>query len=170
MKKLLVGVVLGAILASAGIAVASIPDSNGVIHGCYLTSGNPNVRGALRVIDTDAGQTCGSGETAISWDQQGGARYYLAGDFRQIPPSPPRVTWDVNCDTDDLAVSSGWTWGDIPEGDIRDLHIIYNRPNRGPQSFGLPEQWNFGVWSDLATVASIETFVYCLDLPPYRNS
>jgi hypothetical protein len=71
MKKLLVGIVLGVMLVSAGIAVASIPDSSGVIHGCYLTSGNPNIRGALRVIDTEAGQTCSSSETAIEWNQEG---------------------------------------------------------------------------------------------------
>jgi hypothetical protein len=52
-------------------AWATIPDANGVIHGCYRTSGPPNSRGALRVIDIEAGQTCGSGEVALSWNQTG---------------------------------------------------------------------------------------------------
>ena len=47
MKKLLGG---GAVLALAvaGIAYAAIPDSSGVIHGCYSKTG------ALRVIDSSA--------------------------------------------------------------------------------------------------------------------
>ena len=36
----------GALLVTAGIAYASIPDSSGVIHGCFGKSG-----GDLRVID-----------------------------------------------------------------------------------------------------------------------
>jgi hypothetical protein len=67
MKKLLVGVVLGAILASAGIAVASIPDSSGVIHGCYKNTGNVK---ELIVID-DAAQNCPSGYVALNWNQEG---------------------------------------------------------------------------------------------------
>lgn len=69
MKKLLVGILAGMMLTTVGVAVASIPDASGVIHGCYLTSGNPNVRGALRIIDTGAGESCASGEAAIQWNQ-----------------------------------------------------------------------------------------------------
>jgi len=62
MKKLLGG---GAVLALAvaGIAYAAIPDSSGVIHGCYSKTG------ALRVIDSTA--KCANGETALAWNQKG---------------------------------------------------------------------------------------------------
>lgn len=66
MRKLALGVAIGVILATATVAVASIPDSNGVIHGC-----RDNKSGALRVIDSDKGQTCKSGETALTWNQSG---------------------------------------------------------------------------------------------------
>jgi len=62
---------VGAFLAvGAGIAYASIPDGDGVIHGCY----NPET-GALRVIDSDPlgpikGQ-CGSAEKPLNWNQTG---------------------------------------------------------------------------------------------------
>jgi hypothetical protein len=49
-----------------GFALASIPDADGVIHGCYRKSD-----GRLRVIDTDAGQTCLAGEKAIEWNRRG---------------------------------------------------------------------------------------------------
>jgi hypothetical protein len=57
---LVVGVVGG------GVAYATIPDGKGVIHGCYKKSS-----GKLRVIDTDAGASCGPAEEAISWNQAG---------------------------------------------------------------------------------------------------
>ena len=70
MKKALFGFTLGFVLLGSA-ALASIPDSGGVIHGCYLTAGNPNVRGALRVIDTGAGETCTGSEVALTWSQTG---------------------------------------------------------------------------------------------------
>lgn len=54
------------LLVVAGmVAFASIPDSAGVINGCYATK-----TGALRVIDT-ATQSCARGEVALSWNQVG---------------------------------------------------------------------------------------------------
>jgi hypothetical protein len=56
------------LLVFAGaVAFASIPDSAGMIHGCYNT-----VSGGLRVIDSPADQ-CRPSETAISWNQVGPA-------------------------------------------------------------------------------------------------
>ena len=53
------------VLAVAGVAVASIPNADNVINGCYS-----NGSGTLRVIDTSSTQ-CTSKETALSWNQQG---------------------------------------------------------------------------------------------------
>lgn len=53
-----------AVLVVAGVAYASIPDSSGVIHGCYQTN-----KGSLRVIDSSA--SCAVGETALNWSQTG---------------------------------------------------------------------------------------------------
>jgi hypothetical protein len=47
-----------------GIAAASIPDGNGVIHGCYSKSG------ALKVIDS-AVKSCPAGTTELDWNQTG---------------------------------------------------------------------------------------------------
>src|SRR5689334_15302437 len=65
-KKLVVGAVIGTILLAGGVAWAAVPDANGVIHGCRNTS-----TGALRVIDTAAGQTCTASEAALNWGQRG---------------------------------------------------------------------------------------------------
>jgi hypothetical protein len=64
-RRVAILVVVVAGLVAAGIAYASIPDSNGVLHGCYAKSGN------LRVIDTDLGAVCKKKETAVSWNTLG---------------------------------------------------------------------------------------------------
>jgi len=63
-RWLLVGVVVGAV--GGGVALAAIPDSSGVINGCY----QKNV-GNLRVIDPSAGDSCRPSEIGISWSQTG---------------------------------------------------------------------------------------------------
>jgi hypothetical protein len=55
-----------ALLVAAGVAYATIPDGNGVIHGCYEKS-----NGSLRVIDTAAGEGCTKKEVGLNWSQTG---------------------------------------------------------------------------------------------------
>lgn len=57
--------VAAAVVLNASLAVASIPDANGVFHGCYK-KGDSN----LRIIDT-ATTRCKSNETEVTWSQQG---------------------------------------------------------------------------------------------------
>ena len=52
-------------LIGGGVAHAAIPDANGVIHGCYVTSS-----GTIRIID-DAVTTCRPSETAVQWNISG---------------------------------------------------------------------------------------------------
>jgi hypothetical protein len=74
-RWLLGGAVVGAIFAGSA-AFAAIPDSSGVINGCY----QKNV-GNLRVIDSSAGDSCRPSEIGISWSQTG----------PQGPPGPQGV-------------------------------------------------------------------------------
>src|SRR5260221_2657677 len=53
-------------LAAGSVAYATIPDSNSVIHSCYVTKG-----GSLRVIDPGAGESCNPKESALDWNAQG---------------------------------------------------------------------------------------------------
>lgn len=55
-------------VAIGGIAYATIPDSGGIIHGCYQKE-----VGTLRVIDPSAGDSCRASEIPISWSQTGPA-------------------------------------------------------------------------------------------------
>jgi len=62
----LAALALAAVLG--GAAYAAIPDSSGVIHGCY-----DNQSGKLRASDPedDLPKACANGETSLSWNQQG---------------------------------------------------------------------------------------------------
>ncbi|HEX3454872.1 MAG TPA: hypothetical protein VHS03_09610 [Gaiellaceae bacterium] len=70
MRKTRLFLVLGVAAATfgiAGVVQASIPDSNGVIHGCYA-----NKDGSVRVIDTGSGGVCDAKkETPLTWNQAG---------------------------------------------------------------------------------------------------
>ena len=67
MKKRRLVVLASAVVVvlAAGVAYGSIPDSGGVIRGCYLKK-----LGVLRVIDP-AKEQCTQYETAIQWSQTG---------------------------------------------------------------------------------------------------
>lgn len=60
-KTLILAAALVTVIGAAVTAAAAIPDSNGVIHGCRNTKA-----GALRVIDTEKGQTCTKDEAALT--------------------------------------------------------------------------------------------------------
>jgi hypothetical protein len=61
--------VVALVATVGGIASASIPDSNGVIHGCYATKD-----GTLRLVDPSAGQSCDpKKEGPVTWNAQGPA-------------------------------------------------------------------------------------------------
>lgn len=61
-RVLIVVLAVVAVAAAATFAVASIPDSNGVIHTCY------KVNGVLHVINYPT-ENCTVHETALNWSQ-----------------------------------------------------------------------------------------------------
>jgi hypothetical protein len=79
-------VAIGAGVALGGVAYATIPDSGGVIHGCYSKA-----IGSLRVIDPSKGQHCAAAETPIQWSQTGpkGAQGLTGTNGAAGPAGPP---------------------------------------------------------------------------------
>lgn len=65
--KVLISVilVLALFFIGLGFVQAAIPDTSGVIHGCYKNS-----NGSLRIFD-DAVDACSSNETELTWNQTG---------------------------------------------------------------------------------------------------
>lgn len=64
--RILIPIAATTLIAAGGAAVAAIPDSGGVIHGCYSKG-----LGSLRVIDTAKTSGCRPSETALTWNLQG---------------------------------------------------------------------------------------------------
>jgi hypothetical protein len=62
--KVWCAVLFAAVAAAAGVALASIPDADGVVHACRNA-----VSGRLRVVP--AGTTCRDGERALRWNVRG---------------------------------------------------------------------------------------------------
>jgi uncharacterized protein YjbI with pentapeptide repeats len=67
--KLVAVLAVGLLVGGAGGAVvmAAIPDTSGVIHGCYKNPSFLSSGGAVRIIDS-ATQSCTSSETAVNWN------------------------------------------------------------------------------------------------------
>ncbi len=82
-SRLAIGVAGAIVMAGiGGVAWATIPDSGGVIHGCFEKED-----GQLRVIDSSS-QVCQQDEVALTWNQQGPTG--LTGP--QGPPGPTGQT------------------------------------------------------------------------------
>src|SRR5262249_28355973 len=87
--------VLGVVAAgaAAGAVWASIPDANGVIHGCFKT-----VSGQLRIVQSAA--DCNPAATAIAWNQT-------------RPPGPPPPVADRTLWISPLAFQAGQFGGNL---------------------------------------------------------
>jgi hypothetical protein len=113
-RRLVLALAVGGVLFGvASVVQAAIPDSHGVIHGCYKTSG-----GALRVIDTATSAKCLASETALNWNQAGptGSRG-VTGATGGAGPSGPKGP------SGPQGPSDAWNKLIGPEGDLGDTAI-----------------------------------------------
>ncbi len=133
-RKWTVGAIaVATMLAAGGVAYATIPDSNSVIHSCYTTKG-----GSLRVIDPGAGESCNLKESPLDWNAQGptgptgpagpqgpkgdqGSAGISGLEETSRTVSLPPGGWIVNvdCPTGKLAISGGWELGTQPGIDVQ---------------------------------------------------
>lgn len=67
-SPVIAGTLIASVVAVGAGAYAAIPDSHGVIHGCYVERS-----GQLRLTDGEDGdpRPCDRGEVALSWNQRG---------------------------------------------------------------------------------------------------
>lgn len=154
-------------LTGSGIAYASIPDESGMIHTCLKD-------GKLRVIDTDAGQTCAGGETSLNWNQTGPAGAtgptgpvgptgppgptgsndfsMVNQDFSLQPNELKRV--EISCPAANQAVlSGGWSQGDD------NVSIYSSFPKfSNPNGIG---SWVFDLKNKTASLLGGSLYVVC---------
>jgi hypothetical protein len=75
-RLVILGLIIALVFTLTGfeVASASIPDSNGEIHGCMKGKHNQ-----LSAIDAAVTPTCPGGETALNWNQGNAVEGYHAG-------------------------------------------------------------------------------------------
>ena len=78
-----------ALVALAGVAVAAIPDGNGIIHACRKVDG-----GALRAVAKAS--ACRSSERPLAWNRQGPAGLTGPAPVREASTTGMRAARSVS--------------------------------------------------------------------------
>jgi hypothetical protein len=106
-RVLVAALVVAAAVTVGGIAYASVPDSAGVIHGCYGANAATKTNGSqLNIVDGDVA-ACGKGQTSITWNRTG-----PPGQDGVSVTSTALAAGDANCPTGgtSFAAASGTTY------------------------------------------------------------
>jgi hypothetical protein len=162
-RTLVVAVAAALIAAAAGIAYAAIPGSNGVISACYAKDGD------LRVIDAATGAKCKSGETALSWNQQGptGAPgvldFYTREKGIDIPPHEDEFE-DLDCDPGDRATGGGFA---VDPVHLEDVRVPESTPINDLVGGKLtPFRWQVVFINSSDSSVGVQFSIVCADLTP----
>lgn len=137
--------VAAVLLLGGGIAYASIPGPDGVIHGCYKSS-NP-AQGAVIVIDHTA--SCPSGYTALNWNQTGPqgpagtngtngtdgvSGYEVVAGIVQVSNDGSNHTGTISCPSGKVVLGGGFPsdaiWGQAA-GDGSGWDYLFRTPGGG---------------------------------------
>jgi len=59
------------VVSAVGVAAASIPDSSGLVHGCYKSKAATDGTHSLAVIDAAKTSACPSGYKSLNWNVNG---------------------------------------------------------------------------------------------------
>jgi hypothetical protein len=130
-RRFVLALVVIVMLLASGVAIASIPGPDGVIHGCYKNS-----NGDLIVIDHAA--NCPGGYTSLNWNQVGppgpsgiaGHEVVTAQDL--VPAfSSFNESVDAFCPTGKVATGGGFT-----ALNYQYLTVVRNHPS-GPTGWYL---------------------------------
>jgi hypothetical protein len=151
-------------VSGSAIALASIPDSSGVIHACYHPQSDGHAS-ALSVIDTAGSHgQCPADQTELTWNQAGASvspqlvtrdvHYDCSGD--QGGPTCPdtQVFETVDCPAGTQAINGGvvkstadQTWVDAiavtPHGNPGDARDIPNVERTNSSNFTNPVRYSF---------------------------
>lgn len=165
--KLILGSILAAVLLLVGgVAYASIPGPDGVIHGCLASSGK------ILIIDSSA--SCASGTTALNWNQTGPAgadgtdgtnavagAHMIASTGVLVSGNGADI--NVHCPTGEIAISGGYQLS-VPDASVPNVHIVgsYN----GGSLTALNGDWilNYQSLIDHNVTDGITIFAICAEV------
>ena len=121
------GLLVAAVAAVAGVAYGAIPSSNGTITACV------DSKGALKVIDAEAGATCGAGKQSLTWNQQGPAGG-VSGWEKVVVAAPgnsdDRKSLVASCPAGKVVVGGGgWTAPTFVDDPLDGVALQISAPN-----------------------------------------
>lgn len=103
--------VAAGVAGAATEAWASIPASDGTIHGCYKTADIG--QGQLYVIDSAA--ACPVGYTELDWNRSGvsGYQVYTGSVIVNGPHAAGTASGTISCPAGKVALGGGWPSGTV---------------------------------------------------------
>jgi hypothetical protein len=113
------------VLAMGGVAFAAIPDSNGVIHGCFKKAG-----GNLRVVDS-ASNCDKQSESSIDWNSTGPQGAPGISGYQIVTKEQPESALgffgsvSVNCPTGKKVLGGG-ALAVTADGGVQDGYQVLN--------------------------------------------
>lgn len=159
MKGKIVAFTCVVVLLFGGLAWASIPDGNGVIHGCYA-----NIGGVLKVVDTDAGFSCGPGETPLTWSQTGltgiEQDIQIISDSIVLPPGDANYR-HVLCPSGYLGLSGGFQAEPNSGPEWEAIHIMRSVPMKAYDPPSGLEGWHVAA-KNASTANSLTLTAYAI--------
>jgi hypothetical protein len=150
---IIAALVVGILGAIGGVAYATIPDEDGVIHGC-----RNKASGLLRVINS-ATESCTSSERALNWNQQGpkgdpgGLNVYFNRNTDVLPAGTVRG-YRAQCADGDRAIGGGY------DSDSTEVTAFRSDVDLVNPAYVL------GLNNRGAGAATIQFTAYCVDLTP----
>ena len=151
--KAFTGVALLGLVVGAGIAWATIPDTNGVIHTCFKSSG-------WRVIDAPAA-TCNSSETAFDFNP-GAVRSVIRTHTETLVPGEV-ATFTAFCNPGEMATGGGWRLvGPNPVGPLTVDGSVPQSSSPEPSAGQTPVAWKVvGVHNADSVSHDVTAFAVC---------
>lgn len=155
---------LAVVGAGTGIAFASIPGPDGVVHGCYKTS-SP-AQGTLTVIDSAA--SCPSGTASLNWNQAGPqgpagspgiSGYQVVTKAETDPPFADYGHQSVQCPAGKVPLGGGGTFAWVNTGDN-----VADMANSAPTSDGWQVGWVAGSIGGESGDATLTGYAVCANV------
>lgn len=149
----LVGIAVLGVGLGAGLAWASIPDSNGVIHTCYKNQ-------KWRVINAPS-HSCDPTETALNINP--GAVHPVIRTWTQTIPPAGEATFTAHCNAGEVATGGGWRLvGANPVGPLTVDGSVPQSSSPEPSAGEVPIGWKVvGVANNDTVTHDVMAFAVC---------
>jgi hypothetical protein len=109
-------VVVILVATAVGVAAASIPDSSGLVHGCYKSKAATNGTHSLAVIDAAKTSACPSGYKSLNWNVNGPNGYSTQTSDTHLNDTLTQVAFLSLGAGSYVINASAWLENDSPSG------------------------------------------------------